>query len=151
MAADTVAAYLDALPRERREPVGQTVEAIRAAIDPGFEEIINYGMPSWVVPHSVYPDGYHSSPKLPVPFMSVANQKQHIGVYSMGMYGSRDVLDWFAEQYAALDLGALNRGKGCVRFTKMDQIPYGLIGELAAAVSLEQYLAHYASVDPRNS
>ena len=70
----TVAEYFETLAPDRTEAMERLVTVIRSYLPDGFEETINYGMPSWVVPHSVYEPGYHANPKLPLPFLSLASQ-----------------------------------------------------------------------------
>jgi hypothetical protein len=91
---------------------------------------MSYGMIGYVVPHSLYPEGYHCTPELPLPFMSIASQKNFIAVYHMGIYADKNLFDWFTKEYPKFAKTKLDIGKGCIRFKKPDQIPYKLIGEL---------------------
>jgi hypothetical protein len=109
----------------------------------GFEECINYGMPSWVVPHSLYETGYHANPKLPLPFLGLASQKSHIAIYHMGIYASPPLLDWFVDAYPKHCKSKLNMGKSCVRFKKVTHIPYDLIGELCSRMSPTEWIDVY--------
>ena len=84
--AKTVAEYLVSLPAERREVVAAVRKVIRANLDPGFQETMQYGMIGYSVPHSVYPAGYHCDPKQPVPYAALAAQKNAYSVYLMGLY-----------------------------------------------------------------
>ena len=97
--AQTVEDYFKALPEERRGQMEALRDTIRANLPGGFEEVLNYGQPSWVVPHSLYEAGYHVNPDLPLPFLSIASQKSHIGVYHMGIYASSSLMDWFMGEY----------------------------------------------------
>lgn len=135
--------YLDELPEERQDTMRRLREAINANLPEGFEETMGYGMLGWVVPHSVYPDGYHCDPKKPVPFMNLASQKQYISVYHMGLYADSDLLKWFQEEYARALPGKPNMGKCCVRFTKMDRIPFELMGKLAGKLTPRDWIAQY--------
>ena len=139
----TVAEYLDALSPDRVEPMERLVTIIRANLPDGYKETINYGMPSWVVPHSVYEAGYHVNPKLPLPFLSLASQKSHIALYHMGVYASPPLLDWFVGAYPSHCKTKLNMGKSCVRFKKAANIPYELIGELCSKMSPQQWIDIY--------
>ena len=139
----TVVTYLDALPQERKGPMEQLVTTIRTHLPDGFEEIINYGMPSWVVPHSTYEAGYHVDPKLPLPFLSVASQKAHVALYHMGVYASPPLLEWFVTAYPEHSTTRLNMGKSCIRFKKVANIPYELIGELCARLTPQQWIEIY--------
>jgi len=146
----TVAEYLQALSPDRKEPMERLMTIIRANLPDGFEETINYGMPSWVVPHSMYEAGYHVDPKLPLPFMSLASQKSHIGLYHMGVYASPQLLDWFLDAYPKHCKTKLNMGKSCVRFKKVANIPYELIGELCSKMSPQQWIDVYEAEVKRN-
>ena len=146
----TVAEYLQALSSDRKEPMERLMTIIRANLPDGFEETINYGMPSWVVPHSMYEAGYHVDPKLPLPFMSLASQKSHIGLYHMGVYASPQLLDWFLDAYPKHCKTKLNMGKSCVRFKKVANIPYELIGELCSKMSPQQWIDVYEAEVKRN-
>ncbi|GAA3598637.1 DUF1801 domain-containing protein [Klugiella xanthotipulae] len=143
----TIDDYLDALPTERQQPVERLLTVIRAQIDPRFEERMIYGMPGWVVPFSAYPHGYHADPALPVPFLNLASQKNHIAVYDMGLYADPDELSWFERAYAETGF-KLNMGKSCIRFTNMSRIPFDLIGELAGRIGMDDYLARYDATRP---
>ena len=112
----------------------------------GFEEAMSYGMLSYVVPHSIYPQGYHCDTKQPLPFLSVASQKNFIAVYHMGMYADQNLLNWFVEEYPKHSKAKLDMGKSCIRFKKMDQVPVGLIGELASKMSVEEWIGTYERV-----
>ena len=87
-------------------------------------------MPSWVVPHSLYPKGYHCSPELPLPFVSVASQKNFIALYHMGIYATPELLQWFVGEYPKHCKRKLEMGKSCIRFKNIDDIPFELIGDL---------------------
>lgn len=104
---------------------------------------MSYGMLGYVVPHKLYPDGYHCDPKLPLPFMNLASQKNFIAVYHSGMYADPKLMKWFTTQYGKRVEGKLDMGKSCVRFKKMEQIPFELIGELASKMTPEDWVKLY--------
>ncbi|NNK71007.1 MAG: DUF1801 domain-containing protein, partial [Flavobacteriaceae bacterium] len=110
-----------------------------------YEETISYGMIGWVVPHSIYPGGYHCDPKLPLPFMSIASQKNFIAVYHMGIYASKDLMDWFTSEYPKHCSRKLDLGKSCIRLKKIEEIPYDLIGELSSKISVDKWIDIYES------
>ena len=114
-------------------------------IDPKFQECINYGMLGYVVPFSSFPEGYHCNPKLPLPFMNLASQKNFIAIYHLGMYANKAILDWFVAEYPKHSTAKLDMGKSCIRFKKIDMIPYALIGQLAAKLSMDEWIALYES------
>ncbi len=141
--ASTPEEYLQQVPEERKAPLQRIRTAILEQLPEGFEETISYGMIGYVVPHGLYPDGYHCNPKLPLPFMNLASQKNYISLYHSGLYADSELLAWFTEAYGSLDIGKPDMGKCCVRFKKMDRIPYGLIGELAGRMTVEQWVDTY--------
>ena len=139
----TVTAYLRALEPARVEPMTQLIETIREALPAGFDERINYGIPSWVVPHKTYPDGYHVDPTLPLPFLSVASQKRHVAVYHMGIYVDAKLLAWFEAAYPKHCSTKLDMGKSCVRFKNPAKIPYALLGQLCKKMTPKQWITRY--------
>ena len=139
----TVADYLNELPQERRIIMEKLREAILSNIPKGFAEEMNYGMIGYVVPHQIYPDGYHCNPKLPLPFLSIASQKNFIALYHMGIYANPDLLEWFVEEFPKYSKAKLDMGKSCIRFKKIDQIPFDLIAQLVQKMTVEKWIACY--------
>lgn len=141
--ATTVDAYMAELPEERKQAMQKLRDTILKNLPKGFEETMNYGMVGYVVPHSVYPAGYHCDPKLPLPFMNFASQKNSINFYHMGIYANATLLDWFTAEYAKTGKGKLDMGKSCMRFKKEENIPFDLIGELAGKMSPQDWIKLY--------
>lgn len=141
--ATTPEQYLKELPAERKEPMIQLRNTILKDLPKGFKECMAYGMIGYVVPHETYPDGYHCNPKLPLPFVSVGSQKNFIALHHMGIYGSPELLKWFTTEYPKHARTKLDMGKGCIRFKKMEDIPYKLIGELMKKVSVTDWIKTY--------
>lgn len=139
----TVNEYLEALPNERKHAMGMLRNVILENLPAGFEETISYGMLSYVVPHSIYPSGYHVDPKQPLPFISIASQKNFISFYHMGLYANRELLDWFIEEFRQQVKSKLDMGKSCIRFKKTEQIPYSLLKELLAKISVAEWISTY--------
>jgi uncharacterized protein YdhG (YjbR/CyaY superfamily) len=139
----TPQAYLDALPPERKEAVSKLREVILENLPEGFEEVMSYGMIGYVVPLGLYPAGYHVNPGEPLPFINLASQKNHIALYHMGLYGFQDLMAWFEAEYAKQGLGKLDMGKSCIRFKKVDRIPFDLIGELCRKITVADYVSKY--------
>jgi uncharacterized protein YdhG (YjbR/CyaY superfamily) len=135
--------YFHALAPDRKEPMERLLSIITARLPDGFEECINYGMPSWVVPHSIYEAGYHANPKLPLPFIGLASQKNHIAVYHMGIYASPTLMEWFVAEYPKHCKTKLDMGKSCIRFKKVNDIPYELIGELCQKMTPSDWTETY--------
>ena len=115
--------YIKKLPEDRQEPMQQLREVIKENIPKGFTETMSYGMIGYVVPHSLYPDGYHCTPELPLPFMNIASQKNYIAVYHSGIYADPQLMEWFKSEYPKHCKTKLDMGKSCIRFKKIDQIP----------------------------
>lgn len=141
--ASTVKEYIDSIPADRVTEFKKLRSVIKKNLDKGFKEGIGYGMPAYFVPHKIYPDGYHCSPELPLPFANLANQKGFIAVYHMGMYAEPKIHKWFTEEYAKRCKYKLDMGKSCIRLKKMDDIPYDLIGELMAKMSVKDWIKLY--------
>ena len=141
--AQTPEEYLSVLPEDRKIVMSQLRNAIIDNLPEGFEEVMSYGMLGYVVPHRLYPNGYHCSPKLPLPFISLASQKNFIALYHMGIYSDKSLLEWFIGEYPKHTKMKLDMGKSCLRFKKVDDIPLSLIGELAAKMSVEEWITIY--------
>ncbi len=137
--------YIDKIPEDRQEAMSKLRLVIKDNLPAGFQETMSYGMIGYVVPHSIYPAGYHCTPELPLPFMNIANQKNFIGVYHMGIYADKDLLDWFVSEFPKHSKLKLDMGKSCIRFKKPDQIPFELIGKLASKMSAKEWIEVYES------
>ena len=137
--------YVEKVPEERRPSFERLRETVLDNLPAGFEEVMSYGMIGYVVPHSLYPDGYHCTPALPLPFINIANQKNFIAFYHMGIYAEPELLEWFLSEYKALNLRKLDMGKSCMRFKKWEEIPFELIGKLVAKRSPQDWIAVYES------
>ena len=135
--------YVDELPEDRKPAISKLRKILLENLPNGFSEEMSYGMLGYVVPHALYPPGYHCTPKLPLPFINLGSQKNFIALHHMGMYASKDLLEWFVSEYSKHCKTKLDMGKGCIRFKKMDDIPYKLIEELATKITVEQYIAFY--------
>ena len=141
--ATTVDEYCAHVPEHQKEPLFALRKTILAHLPTWFEECMNYGMIAYVIPHTLYPSGYHCDPKLPLPFMALAAQKNSINFYHMGIYADADLLQRFQDAYAKQVINKLDMWKSCIRFKNYAQIPYELIGELAEKISVEQWLEVY--------
>ncbi|MGV8905672.1 MAG: DUF1801 domain-containing protein [Acetobacterium sp.] len=141
--ATSIEDYLKLIPGDRVEPINKLRATIKENLPPGFEEVMSYGMISFVIPHAVYPPGYHVNPKEPVPFISIASQKHYIALYHMGIYSSPELLAWFKEEYPKYVKTKLDMGKSCIRFKNVKNIPYELIAALASKITPEDYLKKY--------
>tara|TARA_R110002051_G_scaffold138637_2_gene211427 strand:+ start:7610 stop:8068 length:459 start_codon:yes stop_codon:yes gene_type:complete len=135
--------YIAQLPEERKSAISKIRKAIRENLPKGFEECMGYGMIAYVVPQTIYPDGYHCNPKLPLPFINLASQKNFIALYHSGIYADKNISNWFVEAYPKHSSKKLDMGKSCIRFKNLDAIPYELIGELCSKITVEQWIETY--------
>lgn len=135
--------YISQAPEARQEALKKLRETIKTNLPKGFEEGIQYGMIGYYVPHSMYPDGYHCSPKEPLPFMSFASQKNSINLYHSGIYAVPEIHDWFVSEYPKHCKRKLDMGKSCIRFKKPEEIPFELIAELSQKMTVEDWVQVY--------
>jgi uncharacterized protein YdhG (YjbR/CyaY superfamily) len=141
----TIQDYLSTIPEDRKLAFQKLRETIINNLPKGFEEQISYGTIGYVVPHTIYPDGYHCNTKLPLPFINIASQKNFIALYHLGIYANVNLLDWFTQEYSKHCKHKLDMGKSCIRFKKIDQIPFELIGALISKISVAQWINLYNS------
>ncbi|MGB3605909.1 MAG: DUF1801 domain-containing protein [Psychroserpens sp.] len=137
--------YIEQLPEDRKEPITALDKLIKKHMPNGLEAGIQYGMLAYYVPRSVYPDGYHCKPFPPLPFISLASQKNFIALYHMGLYAKKELHDWFVNEYPKHSTHKLDMGKSCIRFKKMDDIPYDLIAQLLEKISVQEWIDIYES------
>lgn len=142
-AAKTVEEYMNNLPEDRKKAMELLRNTMLENVPIGFEEGMNYGMIGYYVPHSIYPNGYHCKPADPLPFITFASQKNSINFYHMGMYANKELYDWFVAEYPKHSTRKLDMGKSCIRFNKLDEIPFELLGELVTKVSVADWIATY--------
>ena len=135
--------YVLQLSEDRAQVISKLRKLIQAHIPKGFTEEMSYGMIGYVVPHSIYPSGYHCSPDLPLPFISIASQKNFIAFYHMGIYADQNLYDWFVGEYPKHCKRKLDMGKSCIRFKKMDDIPYELLSELLKKMPVSDWVTLY--------
>ena len=141
--ATTPTAYVDSLPEDRKKAMNELRKVILKNLPKGFQEEMSYGMIGYVIPHTLYPAGYHCKPELPLPFLNIASQKNFIAVYHMGMYADKKQLDWFTAEFPKHSKAKLDMGKSCIRFKKPEQIPFELIGELTSKMTVKEWIALY--------
>ncbi|WP_298393586.1 DUF1801 domain-containing protein [Flavobacterium sp.] len=135
--------YIAELPEDRREAMTKLRQITLASLPEGFEEQMSYGMLGYVVPHSLYPNGYHCTPELPLPFFAIASQKNSINIYHMMVYSDQSLHDWFSSEYPKHCKSKLDMGKSCIRFKKVNDIPFDLIAELLTKISVQQWIENY--------
>ncbi len=141
--ATTPEQYLSELPEDRRIAMEKLRTVALKNLPKGFEEVMSYGMLGYVVPHEIYPNGYHCDPKLPLGFFNIASQKNSINIYHMVLYADKNLYDWFVAEYPKHCKSKLDMGKSCVRFKKLDDIPYNLIAELLTKITVEDWINRY--------
>lgn len=137
--------YISQLPEERKAPMTKLHQLIKGNMPEGLESGMGYGMPAYFVPKSVYPPGYHCKPFPPLPFISIASQKNFVALYHMGLYAKKELYDWFVAEYPKHAKYKLDMGKSCIRFKKVDDIPYDLIKELLGKMTVEEWIEIYES------
>lgn len=141
--AKTVDEYISKVPEERTAAISKLRETVKNNLPKGFEEGINYKMIGYYVPHSLYPAGYHCDPKLPLPFINIASQKNFVALYHSGIYADKKLLDWFVAEYPKHVNTKLDMGKSCIRFKKVENIPYELIADLCKKMTAKEWIALY--------
>lgn len=140
--AKTVDEYLAQLPQDRREAIQAVREVILRNLDKDYEEGMQYGMIGYYVPHRIYPDGYHCDPKQPVTFAALASQKNYMSLYMMCFYGSPVERDWFETEWAKTGK-KLDRGKSCIRFKQLDELPLEVVGKAIKRITAKKFIAFY--------
>lgn len=146
---NSVEEYLEAIPEERKAAFFRLREVILDNLPAGFEETLQYGMPGYVVPHTLYPDGYHCNPEDPLPFINIASQKNFVALYHMGIYSDPEMLAWFKAEYPKHCKTKLDMGKSCIRFKNVKNIPFDLIGELVKKMSPQDWITIYDTNKPK--
>jgi uncharacterized protein YdhG (YjbR/CyaY superfamily) len=142
----TPADYIAQIPEDRQPYVQKLHDLIVANLPEGFTDCINYGMIGYVVPKTVYPAGYHCDTKLPLPFAGLASQKNSVNFYHMAIYADATLYDWFVLEYTKHCKAKLDMGKSCIRFKKMEDIPFELIAELIRKISVSDWITLYEGV-----
>ena len=142
----TVDAILENIPEERKEAFNRLHQIIVDHLPAGLEPGLSYGNLGYVVPHSLYPAGYHCKPSEPLPLAWIASQKNSINFYHMGIYADPKLMDWFLAEYPKHSTQKLDMGKSCMRFKKPEQIPFELLGQLMGKMTAAQWIDMYESL-----
>lgn len=143
--ASSVEDYISQIPEERKGVFRKLFDTVSDNLPKGFVENASYGMVGWAVPLETYPAGYHCTPGSPLPFISLASQKNFIALYHMGIYAKPELLDWFVNEFPKYSTKKLDMGKSCIRFKKMDDIPFELIAEVSKKMTVEDWIKCYES------
>ncbi len=147
--AKTVQEYLQELPADRRASINAVRGVILANLPKGYEECMSYGMIGYVVPHSIYPKGYQCNPKLPLPFVNLASQKNHMALYLLCCYGDPKLKAWLEKAWK--DAGKkFDMGGGCLRFKNLEDVPLEVIGQLVASLPVDVYIRRIEQVFAEN-
>ena len=134
--------YLASLPEDRREAITAIRKVILKNLPKGYEEGIQWGMPSYFVPLSEYPSGYNCQPDQPLPFVGFASQKNHMAFYGFCIYIDEVLKDRFVEDWEKTGK-KLDMGKSCVRFKKLEDVPLKVIGDAVKRVPMKKYIKQY--------
>lgn len=146
MHEESIKTFIHSVSEERRDFVNKLHKVIESSLPSGFDVHASNGMLNYVVPLSRYPKGYHATKGGPLPFISIASQKNHIALYHMGLYGNPELMQWFEEAYTQHSSNKLDMGKSCIRFKHLEQIPFDLIGELCQKITVDEYIAQYEAI-----
>ena len=146
MHEESIKVFINSVSEERRDIVNKLHKVIESSLPSGFDVHASNGMLNYVVPLSRYPKGYHATKGGPLPFISIASQKNHIALYHMGLYGNPELMQWFEEAYTQHSSNKLDMGKSCIRFKHLEQIPFDLIGELCQKITVDEYIAQYEAI-----
>lgn len=138
----TIKAYLDALPDDRRAALEALRTVINKNLPKGYAEGMQYGMPAWFVPHTLYPHGYHCDPSQPLPFASIASQKSHIGIYLFCTYMDPELMAWFEAEWRKTGK-RWDAGKSCVRVKRLEDIPLELVGQVVKKMPVKRFVEVY--------
>lgn len=141
--ANTPEEYIAQIPDERKQPIEKLRTVIKQNLPEGFEEGILYKMIGFYVPLSSYPNGYHCQPGTPLTFINIASQKNSINLYHSGIYAKKELHDWFVAEYPKHCKRKLDMGKSCIRFKKIEEIPYDLIAELCSKMTVKEWITLY--------
>jgi hypothetical protein len=139
----TVQDILANVPEERVEAFNKLHEVIVKNLPKGFEPSLSYGGLGYVVPHTIYPAGYHCKPLEPLPFAGISSQKNAISFYHMGIYSDPQLMEWFLAEYPKHSKQKPDMGKSCIRFKKLNEIPYELIGKLMTKMTVQDWINIY--------
>ncbi len=138
--------YFKQIPDERKNVMNQLRKEILSNLPKGFKEVMAYGMPSYVVPHDLYPSGYHCNSNEPLPFMSLASQKNHIAVYHMGLYMNQDLMKWYLSEFKKISDRKADIGKSCIRFKNANDVPIQLLGQLSKKMTVKTWIELYEKI-----
>ena len=145
--AATVEQYLKEMPPDRRAAIETVRSVLRKNMDKKYREGMAYGMIGYCVPHSIYPAGYHCDPKMALPFVALASQKNHMSLYMMCHYSNPNETDWFAKAWdkevKAGRAKKLDMGKSCIRFNKVEDLALDVIADAIRRMPVPALIEFY--------
>lgn len=141
--ANSLEEYLNKVPEDRQSAFRTLYQTISKNLPQGFQEGLSYGMIGWAIPLETYPAGYHCTPNTPLPFINLASQKNFIALYHMGIYANPEILDRFVTEFPKYSARKLDVGKSCIRFKKVEDIPFDLIAELCQKITPQDWIVLY--------
>lgn len=137
--ATTVGDYLSELDDGRRQAISAVRRVILDNLPDGYEETMQYGMITYIVPASVLADTYNGQPLM---YVALASQKRYMSLYLTNVYSDASVETWFTERYRATGK-RLDMGKSCVRFRTLDDLPLDLVGEVVGRTPVADFVELY--------
>src|SRR5262245_37473045 len=146
--ATTVAAYLDSLPPDRREAVETVRRVILDNLDKDIQEGMQYGVIGYCVPHSVWPHGHHTNPKLPLMYMGLSSQKNDMVVYMLFLLHNAPERAWFDKAWKStgkklyMEVGGMGC---CLRFKKVEDLSLDVIAEAMGRMPVHKYLEDHVA------
>lgn len=142
--SEAVEQFLAGLPEPRRDDVRALRDEVARRLPAGFEERVAGGMIHYVVPHSLFPAGYHCDPKQPLGYAWISSTKGHISLHLMSLYFNADMRTWLESEFAKRGK-RLDAGKACIRFKRLEDVPLDVLGAAIAKTTLSEYVARYES------
>ena len=137
----TVAGYIASLPEIRADVISEIRDLVNKHIKSGFEETMRWGMITWEIPLSLYPNTYN---KQPLYYIGLAAQKNNYSLYLMSCYVSEKEGKEFEAAYKSSGK-KMDIGKSCVRFKKVADLPLPLIIKYIKRYSVKEFIAVHDS------
>ncbi|MBS1708328.1 MAG: DUF1801 domain-containing protein [Armatimonadetes bacterium] len=147
---DSLKPFVDKLDPDRAAAVLELRKTILSQLDDAVEERVSEAGIDYVIPHSVYPAGYHCNPKQPLSYAAVRAGKTGLTLHFLPMYMHEGEDVWVKSAFAEAGV-KLDMGMGCLRFKKPGEIPYAIIAQLLGRTPGRAFLDRYSKfMDTRN-
>lgn len=140
--AKTVKKYLNELSENRKKVIEAVRRMILKNLPSGYVEGMQYGMIGYFVPLSKYPQGYLGKKDVPLPYVSLSSQKNHMAIYLVNVYADKKINQWFVKEYKKTGK-KMDMGKSCVRFRKLENLPLKLLAKVVAMTKPEELIEMY--------